>query len=299
MTTAFAHASDAIVGARDGQEDNHAVVLLGPKPATGSTAVPPDADGSRPAAPVELLAVVADGMGGHVAGEEASRVACDAFVEAYSGDLDGIADGSALETALQAADDALETAIAETPSLFGMGCTLIGVSLTAAGLRWISVGDSLVFLWRDGTLSRLNEDHSMAPLLDDLAARGLMDRHEAATSPRRHHLRSALTGSGIDLVDHHADAMALNEGDWLIVATDGIETLPTGRLEGLIRDHKTNSPAELVKALLGAVEAAREPFQDNTTIVAIQPRPARLRGGGAGDLSTTGTTTPMGRRFAV
>ena len=91
--------------------------------------------------------------------------------------------------------------VEENPALNGMGCTLVGTAFGPAGVEWVSVGDSPMFLVRRGEIFLLNEDHSLAPEIDKLAAAGKMSWEDAQADPRRHFLRSALTGAEIDLID--------------------------------------------------------------------------------------------------
>ena len=257
MITHFAHAGRATLGARDGQEDAHGFSVL-KTPARG--------DGDEEHA---LLAVVADGMGGHAAGEVASRLAVDEFLNAMAADGAGL-DEATRKTALHGANESIARHIAAQPQCHGMGCTLLAAIFSTDGLRWLSVGDSLLYLFRDGRLTRLNEDHSMATVLDEWAENGLMDRDEARTSPRRHHLLSALTGGHIEMVDAPAAPKPLRIDDWVLLASDGLEVLPTGVLESLLWTHRNAGAEALVDTLLTAVADARDPFQDNTTVFAVR-----------------------------
>ncbi|MBI1383868.1 MAG: SpoIIE family protein phosphatase [Rhizobiales bacterium] len=269
--THFAHASAAIIGARENQED-----------ACGSTVLA--ADGSDAGAQM-LVAVVADGMGGHAAGEEASRTAVEAFLDVMRRSTERDRRFSALE----AANAAIMQRTIEEPQFDGMGCTLVSAVIDADGLRWVSVGDSLLYLFRNGRLRRLNADHSMAPVLDDLAERGLMDRLEARHSPRRHHLRSALTGRSMEMIDLPDEPIALEANDCVLLASDGLETLPEGVIEAILRRQQGEGADRVADALLEAVAAAAEPYQDNATVFVVQAR-------GDGECAEIEPTQPLPRR---
>ena len=90
-------------------------------------------------------------------------------------------------------------------------------SFGPAGVEWVSVGDSPLLLFRQGEIALLNEDHSLAPELDRLAALGRMTPEEAKSDPRRHMLRSAVTGDELDLVDVSRRPLALEAGDYVIL----------------------------------------------------------------------------------
>ncbi len=264
MVTGFRYASRAMVGAREGQEDSCRFASLAP---VGSGTVPLE---RRPARRVvTLLAVLADGMGGHVGGAEASAIACTSFVAAYESETG--TERSRLAGALDTSNRAISSALHRDRSLQGMGCTLIGAVFTADGLNWVSVGDSPLLLFRDDKLYQLNEDHSLAPVLDKLAANGEMTLAEAEAHPRRHYLRAALTGDGIEMVDLSTAVLALREGDLVLLASDGLEVLSHAEMADILAARASEGVDGLVAALLAAVEAKGSPNQDNVTVMAVRP----------------------------
>ncbi len=241
--------------------------------ADGASGVPAGADGvgrSKPesgtsaAESAEIVAIDAA-----VGGEQEALF--DAMFESIAGARPLRRDDPLLR-ALLAANAAVGEATRIDPDLRGMGCTLVAATFSATGVRWVSVGDSLLYRQAGQQLERLNEDHSMAPVLDDLAHRGLMDRYEARMSPRRHQLRSAITGHGLEMVDLRDHELSLNEGDWVLVATDGLETLSEDHICGLVSANAAETADTLVDTLLVQTQNANEPGQDNTTIVAVQAR---------------------------
>jgi PPM family protein phosphatase len=243
----FEHAWKAAQGARSYQED--------------AADVQPDADA--------VIAVLADGMGGHAGGAVASELASTSFLRAY-----GAAEGDVRERlaeSLDLANAAIATRADESPDLAGMGCTLIGAVFLPGRLEWISVGDSPLFLVREGAITRLNEDHSLSPEIDRLAELGFMSWEAARTDARRHILRSALTGTEIEMIDRPAAALGLEPGDVVILASDGIHTLPDTDIARIVI--AAQSPDAAAEALLAAVEAADDPHQDNTTVVVVRVSP--------------------------
>jgi protein phosphatase len=213
-----------------------------------------------------LTAVLADGMGGHAGGAVASELASTSFLDAFSK-----ASGEAvtrLAEALDRANAAIAGKAAESPELRGMGCTLIGADFAEERMAWVSVGDSPLYLVRDGAITRLNADHSLAPEIDRLAAIGVMTWDEAKADPRRHVLRAALTGAEIDMVDWSRDPLPLKPGDIVILASDGIHTIPEAEIARLAA--AADTPDAVAEALLAAVAAAADPYQDNTTVVVVR-----------------------------
>ena len=244
-----------IPGARPYQEDDFQMELF-PKG---------DPDGC------DLLMVLADGMGGHRGGAEASRLAVLTVVETFR-QVEGGVDAR-LRASLDAANAAVGCGAAENPGFAGMGCTLVACVVTDdETVHWISVGDSP--LWRlragrggdDGGMERLNADHSMRPVLADLVRLGRMTQEEAGGGG--HQLRSAVTGEELTLVDAGAAPVPLVAGDRIALASDGLETLSDEEILRLADPSRT--PKAIVTDLLEAVEAVGTPSQDNATIVAYR-----------------------------
>lgn len=225
-----------------------------------------DADGQ-----FELLLVVADGMGGHSAGAQASSVAATAFIGAFAsakGTVSERLEDAIHRTNREVGDDAIREG---TP---GMGTTLVVAHVAGTRLRWISVGDSPMWLAGRTTsagvsttprLVRLNQDHSMKPILRQLVESGDLTEDEAATDGRRHELRSAVVGDEIRLMDFREDPEELTAGDVLLLATDGLETLADDEIARLAAGGR--SPAAIVERLLQAVQDRDRPSQDNTTVM--------------------------------
>jgi PPM family protein phosphatase len=257
----FRVAKEQWQGRRAGQEDTCDFLPLG-SGANGSTA----SDGGAE----RLLAVLADGMGGHVGGQRASSVACAAFIESF---VSSSSSGQDIRTRLESASESSNASIAQetthSPELKGMGCTLIGVHVEDEVVEWVSIGDSLLCLFRksDGQIYRLNDDHSMAPVLRLAVAQGEMSDEEARQHPHRHALRSALTGGRISL--RHADASLLAVGDCIVLASDGLLSLSSDEIKQQIQSNIGHGPQRVAKALIEAVKTKGRPDQDNTTVIAI------------------------------
>ena len=146
-------------GARRAQEDTAlAWPRLSPGDDSASLIALPD--------PVHgvAAAVLCDGMGGHAGGALASRIACENFLPMLLGGDEPVR--HRLISALEYANLAIADKVSTSPSHNGMGSTLVGVHVDAGGLSWVSVGDSLLYLWRQGEIMLLNADHSLAPEID-------------------------------------------------------------------------------------------------------------------------------------
>ena len=209
----------------------------------------------------DALLVLADGMGGHAGGAEASETAVTRFTECF-GKIGG-GPAERLREALRVANEAVGERAARTGT--NMGCTLVGCLVAGDDAHWISVGDSPLWLLDGEELRRLNADHSMRPLLEEEVAAGRMTPEELAMDYRVHQLRSAVMGLDLDLVDQNRKPLRLRAGQQLILASDGIETLAEKKIAAVCAAHA--APADAVRALLDAVEQRRAPQQDNATVL--------------------------------
>jgi len=219
-------------GKRPYQEDSWALVTLG--------------DGS-------LLAIVADGMGGHAGGAVASKLAVDAFVHA-------VEQGGGLADGLQDANEAVRVGAEGKPDLNGMGATVVAAQVRGDEVRWISVGDSPFFLVTAGRLERLNADHSMAPQIDALVERGMLTAEEAEHHPGRHTLREAVMGDPLTLIDK--GSRRLGPGDKLLLCSDGVQTLTAEQIAAA-----ASRPAS---GMVEQVLAAAKDHQDNITVIRLE-----------------------------
>jgi serine/threonine protein phosphatase PrpC len=245
------HSQIQYVGDRDRQEDAGEIRVL-------------DSGGGI------LLSVLSDGMGGHAGGEVASKLAVKTFFSAFESFKINSIQGR-LSAAIQAANSEIAQEITRSPSLEGMGCTLVGLVITDESMFWISVGDSLLYLFRDGKLSRLNADHSMAPVLGKLVEAGQLSVAELKVHPQRNALRSAVTGEAMELIDVSQVPLQLYANDIVVCATDGILTLKESEISAILKKLKSSHANEIAKALVQAVKDRARSRQDNTTVQVLLP----------------------------
>lgn len=241
-------------GRRDNQEDYYAFA---------DAAEPEERSLER------LLLVVGDGLGAHAGGSVASYIGVNAFVRAFH-EQDG-PNSWKLKHAVETANETLGYITSRMPSVAPpMGTTMVGALITPKTLEWISVGDSPLFLFRDGELLRLNADHSLSPLIDARAERGEITAEEAEHHPDRHTLQSALLGLPIMMIDAPAEPMALKTGDIVISASDGIFTLTHKALEELLSFGKHTTADKIADAIIFAIRRINHDRQDNTTVGVVK-----------------------------
>lgn len=220
-------------------------------------------------APDDLFLVVADGMGGHAAGEVASSLAVQTFAETFL-ESGTACDSGRLWDCLEEANRRIARELeSRGAAVQGMGTTLLAVLLRGHSVRWMSVGDSPLYLVRGHELHRLNRIHSKATELAEKVQAGEITEEQARTDPTRHTLLSALIGEAIYDVDDPppVDLMA---GDVLIAATDGIETLTHEEIAAVVSSLREADASALAEGLLQAVQSKQFPKQDNTTVVVVR-----------------------------
>jgi PPM family protein phosphatase len=210
------------------------------------------------------LAVVADGMGGYEGGQEASRLAVETLVEVYR-DFGGDDPQAALVEALQAAHEQIREYSFAHPELRGMGTTCTAVAIVQDSLYYVHVGDTRLYLIRDGQISRVTRDHSY---VGRLVESGMISPEEAENHPQRNILTAAL-GTNPDLImDSPGQPEPLRPEDVLLICSDGL----WGQVRDLeILDAVENKSAEQTGRKL--IELARERGgPDNITVEVLRLR---------------------------
>lgn len=216
----------------------------------------PENDG---AADGPVVIAVADGMGGHTAGEVASRLAIDAA----TGD-DGTTGPDATER-VRLANDAVGEAVTKDPRLSGMGTTLtLGVFHPDGRLDLAHVGDSRAYLLRDGAIRQLTEDHT---LVAELVAGGMLTPEEARAHPRRNLVTQSI---GMPEVDIYTVEERLEPTDRVLLCSDGL-TAEVGDQEIARILTDASSLSEAAWDLIAAANAAGG--QDNTTVAVVDVAP--------------------------
>jgi len=181
----------------------------------------------------EGLYLVADGMGGHAAGEVASELVTEAieeFIKLTSSDADitwpfGLDEGltlsgNRLKTAIRFANRKLLERIKESAECEGMATTVAAVLVEEDKAHIAHVGDSRVYLVRDGNIRLLTSDHSW---VNEQVMSGLIDSEQARTHPLRNVVTRALGGKEGLEVD--MQVLELKDGDLLLLCSDGLTSM--------------------------------------------------------------------------
>src|SRR3954454_7842073 len=162
------------------------------------------------------LLAVADGMGGHAAGEGASRVVIEALVPLDQSPPDGDLT-EALRRAVETANGYLRDMVAADSALEGMGTTLTALLSAGQRLGLVHVGDSRAYLLRDDELHQITHDHT---LVQSLVDEGRITPEEATTHPQRSWITRALDGRGEIELD--VSVREAHDGDRYLLCTDGL-----------------------------------------------------------------------------
>jgi len=208
------------------------------------------------------LAVIADGMGGYEGGLEASRLAVETIREVYDKVVQDDPRAALLE-AFAAAHQRIQSYATRHPELHGMGTTCTALVVRGRQLYFAHVGDSRLYLVRGERIARLTRDHSY---VGRLVESGIVRAEDAEKHPQRHILTAAL-GAGTEVsVDGEAHGMALQDGDYLLLCTDGLWGVVTE--EELETEAGRNAPAECCAALVKLALERGGP--DNITVQVLR-----------------------------
>jgi len=219
--------------------------------------------------------VLADGMGGHAAGDVASKIVVQEVFEAlqaYAGDPGEMERNVAaiLSCAMDRANGQIARHAKGRPELRGMGSTLVAPLVVRNRLYWISVGDSPLYLLRGARMARLNQEHSMARRMAGMVSSGMISQFEADQNPDRDCVTSVLVGAVIPEIDCRALPLDLVDGDIVIVASDGLQVLDEQRIATLVYDNRDRPSAEISNRLLQEICAIDDPDQDNVSLCVLK-----------------------------
>jgi protein phosphatase len=213
---------------------------------------------------IDGLYFVADGMGGHSAGEVASEIAVRILQEVYTDPKVRVSSPGLLADAISTANTAIFMEAMHDSSKTGMGTTLTGLAVTNGPDNQIvvaNVGDSRTYLWRHGELRQVTKDHSHVQTLVD---RGAITRAEARVHFQRNIVLRAM---GIESwVDIDTFPMTVEDGDRFIMCSDGlVDEADDDEIEAEIR--LSVSVQDLADRLVDL--ANRNGGRDNITVVVV------------------------------
>lgn len=222
------------------------------------------------------LYIVADGMGGHLAGEVASQIAVDLINKSFrrwverntpDTDLYGTPDdtvslkGNYIVSSIRLANRVVYELAMEYEQYHGMGSTVTALLVTPTRVIAANVGDSRIYLIRDGHIERLSKDHT---IVSEQVEQGAMTEEEAATSPLKHILTRNLGSS--EEVEPEVFELQPSNNDKFILCSDGLTDLVSDEeLREMCQNEE--DPDQLCHRLLDKV--LKRGAHDNTTIISV------------------------------
>jgi len=163
--------------------------------------------------------VVADGMGGHRGGEIASTMAVESLREAYGSGLAAADPGKTLVDAFSDANSRiLEKSVADA-ALFGMGTTCTAVALHGSNAHFAHIGDSRAYMFRDGQVTQVTQDHS---LVGEMVRSGILSDEDARHHPKRNVITRSLGIQEDVTTDTPHTPLPLQSGDAFLLCSDGL-----------------------------------------------------------------------------
>jgi len=206
------------------------------------------------------LWVIADGMGGHEAGEVASGITIREIARS-------IEQGMPLAEAIETAHRAIQTAALQGEGAANMGSTVVAAKLDGLRYEIAWVGDSRAYLW-NGSLHQLTTDHSYVQLLLNA---GLITGSEMPGHPSRNVITQALGVGGPDKANIRVDLVSgeLGESDTLLLCSDGLSGEVTDDRIAAILTATTDAQARVDCLIAAALETGGK---DNVTVIVLTPR---------------------------
>ncbi len=203
------------------------------------------------------ILVVADGMGGHVAGDTASRLAVAAFAPLDQVEPQGRDLLTPLEHATEDGNEAIADMVTADPELDGMGTTVTALLFDGSRLGVAHVGDSRAYLWRGGVLAQITHDDTFVQSLID---EGRITESEAAHHPQRSLLLRALNGTDVEPTLSEREAKV---GDRYLICSDGLSgVISAESIADTLASYETSEAADRLIEL-----ALRGGGPDNVTVI--------------------------------
>ncbi len=214
-----------------------------------------------------VLAVVADGMGGLAKGDRASQVAVSIFLREYSHKENSDSIDKFLRRTINIANYAVfDIALDDNEQEIGLGTTLVAVAVHEGRMHWVSIGDSLIYLYREDQLKQLNKEHIYANQLEADVENGLITRKEAETHPERSYLTSYLGMPELHEIDCNSEPVDLKQGDAILLCSDGLTNTLSGKeIKKVLKQSSENAAEELVNKALNK----KKRHQDNITVLVL------------------------------
>jgi protein phosphatase len=223
----------------------------------------------RPGEKTKAFGIVCDGMGGLENGEKASNMAVMMLREA----LDAIRAENDVETVLTDAVHQIDAAVCRecaAESGAGSGTTLAAALVFGRNLHWISVGDSRIYILRNGEILQITQDHVYMARLMEMVEAGQMSVEEAEAHPQKGALISYIGSGNVQRVNTNKEAFPLVHKDIVLLCSDGLpKSLTDGMICEAVYEHFGDIREAARQLPLRAFDAGGG-AKDNTSVVLMQ-----------------------------
>lgn len=239
-------------GSRDKQEDSFAFSNLSDK---------------RFVSHGGILAVVADGMGGLEHGEDASSKAIEFFLNTYMAKKQGEDINDVLQRAINMANAEVESLARSKGMLGNIGSTIAAAVVNEQRLYWVSVGDSRIYLLRNGELCQINQEHTYLQELYKKVVRGDLIKEQAESDEQAGALTSYI--GCLEQYDISYKPIRIQAGDIILLCTDGLyDTINETNMIYILQQDL--SAHEIAEKLVDETKRANNPYQDNVTVLVMK-----------------------------
>ena len=205
-----------------------------------------------------ILVAVADGMGGEAGGGLAAQIAIEAVKE-FTPDL--VTPGAFLKRSFHTAAQRIREEVRKDSRLSGMGTTLTGAYIQNGIIFWTHVGDSRLYLFREGRLSQITEDHTF---VNSLVKDGVITKEEALRHPMQNILLHCIGCEPMEISLGHFEVF---KGDLILLSTDGLHhEVPEKKISSILAG-ETGIKEKFERLIKAALEAGG---RDNITLAGVR-----------------------------
>lgn len=211
-----------------------------------------------------LVAVVADGIGGFINGDVASKITVNTFLKEFKkNDLTGNVNYY-FQSAAQKANFEIRKKFEDTPC----GTTVVSVVINKKQMYWFSVGDSNIAVYRKNRLIPVNRKENVENWLEEQYLTGKIRKEEAMNHPLSRRLMNYIGYDGFEGGRVSEQPLTLQRGDTVLLYSDGIEVLSQIQLESILS--KKGTADDVAEQIIDAVKAENKKSKDNATVVVIK-----------------------------
>lgn len=215
----------------------------------------------------EVIACVADGMGGFEFGAEASNLAVQSIIEAYHR-FNGIDPENFLLEQVKNINKKVYTFARRISRKSNVGSTFVSAMVRDKELYWVSVGDSRIYLFRNGQLTQLNREHVYENILKEKLLRREISQYEFDMDRRKAMLTSFIGDEEVREIDRNIKGLNLTKKDKVILCSDGLfKTLSDEEIRSILMKHNGESQ---LKTIARSIKKKNKKKQDNMSVVVIE-----------------------------